>query len=137
MTSSVINEFTCSAYSAQLLPGCVWIFGNLYMHVGKSIFMSPWLVGFTWYMGMMSDSRKINTNTIRERTSAMEFGRLPYYPCDTKARAEGGRVSVTSRPPKVKVQLLPCCFQKLILLLVFILSYVHIHYTIAIVQNMH
>lgn len=101
--SSVINRFTCSGYSAQLLPGCAWIFGNLYMHVGKSIFMSPWLVGFTWYMGMMSESRKINTNTIRNKTNALDFGRLPYCPSNTKARAERGRVGVTSLPPKVKV----------------------------------
>ena len=56
---------TWSACSGELpLPCCAWIFGNLYMQVGKSTFVSPAQTGFTWYMGMAEDSLRPDTEKL-------------------------------------------------------------------------
>lgn len=94
--------FTWNAWSPQLLPCCPWTLGNVYMHVGKSIFISPPQTGFTWYMDMVSDTLLAKTKQIRI-TRLLGVDLSTARPVAPSYRARSGKGRATSYPEKLKV----------------------------------
>lgn len=108
---SFITWSACS--EMQLFPCCAWIFGNLYMQVGKSIFMWPPETGFTWYMDMSEDSEGAvgGKKTVKKRNPG--YSRSARYWQAAAAATMQEEAALTSCPLKIKADFKFICVYEL------------------------